>query len=154
MIRYSLICENGHEFDGWFGRADAFEAQVAAGEVSCPHCGSTALTKALMTPAVGGPRHGDEAAAKAGSEAATPALAETAEGPQAEVLSAIRELKRQLVANSDYVGDHFAEEARRIHYDEAPARGIYGEATAEEARGLIEEGIEFHPLPILPDERN
>ncbi|MEZ5840073.1 MAG: DUF1178 family protein [Hyphomicrobiales bacterium] len=152
MIRYALICENAHRFDGWFGGAEAFDAQVAAGEIACPQCGSTGVAKALMAPAVSGARHEDGETGTAGA-AAAPAI-EGPGGERAEMLGMLRELKDKLLAGADYVGERFAEEARRIHYEEAPARGIYGEATAEEARGLLDEGIEFQPLPILPDERN
>ena len=139
MIRYAVICDNGHDFDAWFSGAEAFDAQLAAGEILCPVCGSAHVSKALMTPAVAPSRNK--------AAAATPADAEAA-------LKLMRELKRHVVEHAENVGDRFAEEARKIHYAEREPTGIYGEATLEEASALIEEGIDFHPLPVLPEERN
>ena len=145
MIRYALACGEGHEFEGWFGGSRAFDEQKAAGEIACPVCGSAEVDKVLMAPAVAGTK-------RAMSEAPIPVAA-----PQAlpeELVATLRRLRRHVTENADYVGDRFAEEARRIHYRETEARGIYGEATREEAVALSEEGIEFHPLPVLPEDRN
>ena len=137
MIRYALICDHDHEFDGWFASSDGFDAQVAAGEVLCPHCGSAAVTKALMAPSIA---KGRASAVEAPPQAAL-----------AEKMSMVMlALKRHVEENCDYVGDAFAEEARRIHYGETEHRDIYGEATLDEARELIEEGVEVAPLPIVP----
>lgn len=137
MIRYALICDRDHEFDGWFASSDGFDAQVAAGEVLCPHCGSAAVTKALMAPSIA---KGRASAAEAPPQAAL-----------AEKMSMVMlALKRHVEENCDYVGDAFAEEARRIHYGETEHRDIYGEATLDEALELIEEGVEVAPLPVVP----
>jgi hypothetical protein len=142
VIRYSLSCHDGHEFEGWFASSDACENQQAKGEIACPTCGSTSVHKALMAPAVATSRQKDSVRLAANVP------------DQPEVVAALRKLRQHLTENADYVGPKFAEEARRIHYNETEKRGIYGEASSEEAHALAEEGIEFHPLPILPEEQN
>lgn len=137
MIRYTLICDRDHEFDGWFASSDGFDAQVAAGEVLCPHCGTDRVTKGLMAPNI----------AKGRANAIeTPPQAALAQKMSMMMLA----LKKHVEENCDYVGDAFAEEARRIHYGETEHRDIYGEATLDEARELIEEGVEVAPLPVVP----
>jgi hypothetical protein len=129
MIRFSLRCASGHEFEGWFRNGDGYEAQQQAGEISCPECGDTHVEKALMAPSIARSR---------------------GEGPPispAQLRSALVELRRQVESNCDYVGPQFADEARRIHYGESDPRGIYGEATADESRELAEEGIKFGRIP-------
>ena len=142
MIRFALACAKGHDFDAWFGSSDGFEKQALARAVACPICGETDVRKALMTPAVGRARS-RESVRLANSPPAKPELVEM-----------LRKVREHLTQNADYVGDRFAEEARRIHFEEAEKRGIYGEATPEEVRGLAEDGVEFHPLPVLPEEHN
>lgn len=146
MIRYQLICDKGHTFDGWFSGSASFEEQKASGRLECPACGSLHVDKALMTPAVA-------AKGKAGA-AEKPQRVFQADPKQAEIGKALRKLREHVMANADYVGDRFAEEARKIHYKEAESRGIYGEASTDEAQALREEGIEFHPLPALPEDHN
>ncbi len=144
MIRYNLICTGGHDFDGWFRDAGAFDKAVAASAVTCPICGSLDVVKALMAPNVSTARK---------REAAT--LKVAAPDPrQAAMVEMLRQVRAHVEANAENVGTRFAEEARKIHYEEVEARGIYGEASPEEARALVEEGIEFHPLPPLPEEGN
>jgi hypothetical protein len=148
MIRYDLICEDGHEFDGWFSNSDAFDEQSELGLVACVHCGSTKVEKQLMAPGI--PVKGNRR-----SEApAKPVLATTLDPRQQKIAHLMRELRKAVEENAEYVGNKFAEEARKIHYEEAEQRGIYGETTAEDAQELIEEGIEIHPLPILPEDGN
>lgn len=142
MIRYSLRCDRDHEFDGWFRSGEDFEEQRKAQAVACPRCGSTKVEKALMAPNI---------AAKSNKETVVPAAGGT---PPAEILETLRKLRRHVEENADYVGPRFAEEARRIHYNETEPRGIYGEATLEDARELFEEGIEAYPLPRLPEDTN
>ncbi|PKQ09504.1 MAG: DUF1178 domain-containing protein [Alphaproteobacteria bacterium HGW-Alphaproteobacteria-12] len=146
MIRYALSCEKDHEFDGWFSSSEGFEAQAAAGDVLCPWCGSTDIRKALMAPSIG-KNGGKGSVAKAGNTAPN----EIAR----EMSKAMRALKAHVEKNFDYVGGQFADEARRIHYGETETRGqgIYGEATPDEARELIEEGVEVAPLPVMPRSR-
>ena len=146
MIRYDLICSDGHEFDGWFSDSASFDKQVAAGVVECTVCGSSKVEKALMAPGI---------PAKANkSQAMQPVMQNTPQSPAAEMTQLIHKLREHVEQNSEYVGPRFAEEARKIHYEEADARGIYGEATLQDAKDLKEEGIEVQPLPLLPEEHN
>jgi hypothetical protein len=156
MIRYRLRCEKRHEFEAWFSNSAAFDRQARRGLVTCPRCGSAKVAKALMAPSVakGGRRRRAE---KAPEPAPPPQQAPAAThrvAAHGELAAAMRKLRAEVEAKSEYVGPRFPEEARKIHYDEAPARGIHGEATREEAQALAEEGIEFFPLPILPEDQN
>jgi hypothetical protein len=145
MIRYDLHCDKGHGFDGWFRDSAAFDSQRKRKLVACTQCGSVKIEKQLMAPGI---------PAK-GNRKATANVAGGVMDPRArEMMSMMRELRKQVEASSEYVGDKFAEEARKIHYDEAKKRGIYGEAKLEEAEALREEGIEVHPLPKLPEDAN
>lgn len=139
MIRYALTCPSGHGFESWFASAEAYDTLARAGQVSCPVCGSARVDKALMAPSV-------RPARKAAAETDRPRLAE----PASDIESALAELRRQVEANSDYVGMNFAAEARAIHDGTAPERSIYGEARPDEAKRLIEDGIPVAPLPFLP----
>lgn len=141
MISFSLRCDGGHAFDGWFRNNEDFDAQNERGLVDCPTCGSRHVAKALMAPSVSTGRKREQIALAMGEQ-------------QKQALRQLRELADKVRSEADYVGDRFAEEARKIHFGEADARGIYGEATAEEARSLIEDGVEFMPIPVLPDDRN
>jgi hypothetical protein len=147
MIRYDLICEDGHEFDGWFSDSAAFDEQSLRGLVSCIHCGSTKIEKQLMAPGI--PVKGNRK-----TEAAKPMLASTFDPRQQKLIQLMREVRKAVEENAEYVGNKFADEARKIHYEEAEKRGIYGETTTSDARALIEEGIEIHPLPVLPEDGN
>ncbi len=146
MIRYDLTCDHGHDFDGWFSDSAAYDAQAASGLVACSHCGSAKIEKQLMTPGV---------PAKANRRAETSQTMVTAPDPRLKaMMTMMREMRKHVEANSEHVGDRFAEEARKIHYGESEKRGIYGEATSDDAKSLIEEGIEVHPLPRLPEDTN
>ena len=147
MIHYQLICDHGHGFDGWFRDSAAYDTQADRGLVSCSVCGSVQIHKALMAPGI---------PVKANSKAAAPQtmVAGPVDPRLQKMMGMMRELRKSVEKNADYVGDKFAEEARKIHYEEAGKRGIYGEATPEEANALIEEGIEVHPLPRLPEDGN
>ncbi|MCV2880564.1 DUF1178 family protein [Actibacterium sp. XHP0104] len=135
MIRYALNCDKGHSFDSWFQSADAFDKLLAAGMVSCAVCGGTEVTKGLMAPRLSQSR--DDTPDRPLSAPASPAE------------QALAELRRKIEENSDYVGDNFADEARRIHSGDAPERVIHGEARLDEARALIEEGVPIAPLPFM-----
>jgi hypothetical protein len=163
MIRYALICDKGHDFESWFQDSTAYEKQAKRGLVACPHCGSPKVEKAIMAPRL------SAAAKKRGAPIETPASpveapAAPAPAPAAPVAmispqeqefrSKLKELRDHLTKNADNVGTKFPEEARKMHYGEIEHRSIYGVASPEEAKDLSEEGIEFHPLPLLPDERN
>jgi hypothetical protein len=167
MIKYSLACKKGHTFEGWFASSDAFDKQAKRKLVACATCGSTEVQKALMAPRIGGTRQNKQAsevAPKKGRRGAVPAVVPATdlaplmatELPEAQkqLLEAMRQLRKEVEANADYVGSNFAEEARKIHHDEVPARGIYGETTPEEAKALVEEGVSVYPLPLLPEDKN
>ena len=147
MIRYALKCPAGHVFDSWFRDSGAFETLSAEGRVACAVCGTTPVEKALMAPSLGGEgRIGKERAAAPTAPAAPPAsLAE----PASPTERALAGLRRHLAETSDYVGRTFADEARRIHLGEAEARSIWGEASADDARALRDEGVPVAPLPWL-----
>jgi hypothetical protein len=161
VIRYALVCAKGHDFESWFQNSAAFDKQVKRGLVACPQCGSTKVEKALMAPRLARSDKGSDAAAAVAAAAAVPAVAPHASSPVAlmspqeqEFRSKLKELREHLTRNSDDVGKQFPEQARKMHYGEIEPRSIYGEASPEEAKALHEEGIEFFPLPVLPDERN
>ncbi|MCD2182251.1 DUF1178 family protein [Rhizobium sp. TRM96647] len=142
MIRYDIVCDNAHEFEGWFGSSEDFDRQRERSLVSCPTCGSPRVTKRLMAPSVSTARKKEErrhAVMTAHNQ---------------EMVGKLRELVTAIRANAEDVGERFPEEARKIHYGEAEQRGLIGKATAQEARELIEEGVEIAPLPVLPDETN
>lgn len=147
MIRYQLRCANGHGFDGWFAGAEAFDKQQRGGLLECPHCGTADVEKALMAPSVSTSRRREKRQPVA-------AMAQPADPRRGELLEAMRRLKAMVTENADYVGDRFAEEARKIHYGESDPRGIYGEATGEEVKSLLDDGVEIMPLPSLPEEQN
>ena len=132
MILFSLRCSAGHEFDAWFRDGEGFAAQQEAGEIACPHCGDAQVEKALMAPRIGRSR-----------EKSPPVS-------PAQMRATLIELRRQVETNCDYVGQRFAEEARKIHHGDVDPRGIYGEASAEESRELADEGISFGRIPWVP----
>lgn len=145
MIKYALLCSNGHGFEAWFRDGAAWEAQAAAGEITCPECGDTDVCKALMAPRL----------SRGATEAPPPADMGKPTGDGVDLVAAagaganevMTKLRSFVTENFEPVGDRFAEEARRIHYGESTARGIYGEATDEEARALAEEDIQVGRLP-------
>jgi hypothetical protein len=148
VIRYALVCDHGHGFETWFRSAAAYDDQERRDLLSCPACGSVKVGKALMAPSVGRKGGGVEPPAASGQRVAMTSPAE------AEIRAKLRELRDHLTTHSDYVGKSFADEARKIHFGESEHRSIHGEASVEEARGLIDDGVEFHPLPNLPDDLN
>jgi len=171
MIQYALKCSNDHRFDSWFQSAEAFDKLQSRGLVSCSHCGSTEVTKAIMAPRVQSGRKVEaakkEAAARAAKASADQAQAPaTQAGPAApqpgaapapslstpanEQERALAELKKQVEANSEYVGDSFVDEARAMHVGDAPERAIHGEAKLDEAKQLIDDGVPVVPLPFRP----
>ncbi len=177
MIQYSLVCENSHRFDAWFKSARTFDEQVASEVVTCPICATGKVAKALMAPSLArgdhrqGERNEPETAVSRGSVGARGAggaggssdsskqggakVSLSAGHPdQAKLAQALRVLREKVTSEADYVGDRFAREARRIHDHEAEPRGIYGEATLDEAASLLEDGVDFMPLPSLPEEQN
>ena len=171
MIRYALACDEGHAFESWFANSATYDRQVKRGLVSCPVCNSTKVEKAIMAPQVAGTKRRGDASVSApmpeGPASSQPSASKAPpEAPQTNVPVAmmspqerefrkkLKELRDHLTKNADYVGQKFPQEARKMHYGEIEHRSIYGEATPDQAKELHEEGIEFHPLPVLPDERN
>lgn len=142
MIRYALICDNAHAFEGWFSASDDFDRQIASGFLTCPTCGSSAISKGLMAPSVSTARRKEELNQVAMDAARQVAIA--------KLKDAVAEIK----ASAEDVGERFPEEARKIHYGEADARGIFGKASLAEVHDLIDEGIGIAPLPVLPDDTN
>ncbi|MDO5633149.1 MAG: DUF1178 family protein [Paracoccus sp. (in: a-proteobacteria)] len=131
MIRYDLRCDKGHDFDGWFRSSEGFDAMRDAGQIACTICGSARVDKALMAPAVPTEK------ARITNDEQSP----------------LDRLRQHVEANSDYVGPQFAAEARAMHHGDAPHRAIHGEATAQDARALIEEGVPVAPLPFIPRQK-
>jgi hypothetical protein len=154
MIRYALACAEGHSFESWFQDSAAFDKQARQKLVTCPICGSAKVEKAIMSPRLAGTRKRGAARAPAPARATDKTPVAMMSPQEQELRSKLKELREHLTKNADYVGQRFPEEARKMHYGEADHRSIYGEASPDEAKKLHEEGIEFHPLPILPDERN
>jgi len=147
MIRYALKCPAGHGFESWFQSADAFDALVGRGLVACPVCGATGVEKTLMPPSLSPSRTAVEAAGE--GPVAGPQNGPLS-GPASAREQALTAMRREIEANSEYVGMGFVTEARRIHAGNAPERAIYGEARPDEARKLIEDGVPVAPLPFLP----
>jgi len=158
MIRYALACNKAHAFESWFPSSEAYDAQRAQGLLTCPVCGSGEVEKQIMAPSVA---RTDKAPA-APVATPTPPVAEAAPPQPVALLSEpeqaframLKAVRAHVTQNADDVGSGFAEEARKMHYGEIEHRSIYGEANLVEAKALLEEGIEVHPLPIVPDERN
>lgn len=141
MIRFALVCADGHEFDSWFRDGADYQRLEKRGLNACPVCGSTRVGKALMAPAV-----------KTGGEREVVNLGMGED--QRKALAELKALSDRMRAGSEYVGERFAEEARRIHHGESEARGIHGEASRDDARALVEEGVPVLPLPVFPDDAN
>jgi len=147
MILFNLRCAGDHVFEGWFRNGDAYEAQAAVNKVSCPVCGSRKIEKAPMAP-----RIGKGASKGAGNDDGAPAAAPTEAGEKAtQLMQALRELRSKIESESDFVGDRFAEEARRMHYGEVETRSIYGQTSDEEAEALHDEGVPFARIPWIPN---
>lgn len=153
MIRYDLICEKGHEFDAWFSDSVAYDKQRKRGLVECAHCSSIKIEKQLMAPNIGskGNRSSDVAVPAAAPQQM---VAGQVDPRMQMMMQMVREFRKHVTENAENVGDKFADEARKIHYKETEARGIYGQATPDQAQELLEEGIEVHAIPILPEDRN
>jgi hypothetical protein len=158
VIHYSLVCHKGHDFESWFASSAAYDKQVKRGLISCPLCGSAKVEKAIMAPRLARKDKSTSIVAPPEESAPAPAQVPTPVAmisPQEKEFRAkLKELRDHLTANADNVGKKFPEEARKMHYGEIEHRSIFGEATPQDAKELHEEGIEFHPLPVLPDERN
>ena len=157
MIRYTLRCEQDHSFESWFQSSSAYDSQVKRKLVACPVCGSLEVEKAIMAPRIVGKKGRDKAPAPVEAPAAEAPVSETASlmlAQERELRAKIKELRDHIVKNADNVGEKFPNEARAMHYGDKEHRPIYGEASPEEARALIDEGVEVSPLPVLPEDRN
>ena len=159
MIHYSLRCERGHAFESWFQSSSAYESQEKRKLVSCPSCGSVKVERAIMAPQIVS-KKGREAAPPAPAAPAAPAEVTASDSTpllmaqERELRAKLKELRDHIVKNADNVGERFPNEARKMHYGDIEHRPIYGEASPDEARALIDEGVEVSPLPVLPDDRN
>jgi hypothetical protein len=165
MIRYALNCEHDHAFDSWFQSSAAYDKQQKRGLVTCPLCGSAKVAKAIMAPRlaradVADPLPPAPPTPAPAQPAALPAMppgklpVAIMSSQERELRQKLKELRDHVTKNASYVGARFPEEARKIHYGETEHRSIYGEASPDDAKALHEEGIEFHPLPMLPDDQN
>jgi len=163
MIRYSLRCERGHAFESWFQSSSAYEVQEKRKLVNCPACGSAKVERAIMAPRIVGKKGragaADTRVETAATESTSPETATAGSTPlmmaqERELRAKIKELRDHIVKNADNVGERFPNEARKMHYGDIEHRPIYGEASPDEARSLIEEGVEVSPLPVLPEDRN
>ncbi len=137
MIRFGLVCRQGHEFEGWFRSGESFESQAQSGDLFCPTCGDSSVQKAVMAPAV----------ARSRAEVLPPDPRRLA---MAQMMQMARKVQEHVEKNFDNVGERFPEEARKIHYGDAEHRDIYGKASNNEAQALREEGISISQLPMLP----
>ncbi len=160
MIRYNLRCERGHAFESWFQSSSAYESQEKRKLVNCPSCGSAKVERAIMAPQIVG-KKGRESVEPTPVPIPMPSTDVTAPtstplmmAQERELRAKLRELRDHIVKNADNVGERFPNEARKMHYGDIEHRPIYGEASPEEARSLIDEGVEVSPLPVLPDDRN
>ena len=142
MIRYALVCDQDHEFEGWFGASADYDDQAARGLIACPVCNSSAVRKQIMAPAVAGTK------ARGGADDNAPAQM------RAMMMEAMGKVRAHVEENFDYMGDAFASEARAIHEGRSEDRGIYGEATPAEVKGLVEDGVKVAPLPPAPPKKN
>lgn len=137
MIRFSLHCDHDHDFEGWFRNNDDFDKQVEKQLVACPVCGSQKVEKALMAPSLTTGRQKEKIAVA-----------------MSKMVTELKEMTKKVRENADYVGSDFAEEARKIHFGEVEKRGIYGEATGEEVKSLLDDGVDVMPLPVFPEDHN
>ena len=133
MIKYALACDQEHTFEGWFGKSADYDDQTERGLIECPVCGSRAVRKQIMAPAVAGTK--------------ARGAAEPSVDMRAMMMDAMGKVRAHVEQNFDYMGDAFASEARAIHEGRSEDRGIYGEATPAEVKGLVEDGVKVAPLP-------
>lgn len=146
MIRYNLRCDLGHSFESWFQSSSAYDSQVKRKLVTCATCGSAKVEKAIMAPRIAGSKRASRAPADSSMSATV--------AEERELRAELRQLHDHLVKNADNVGARFPNEARKMHYGDIEHRPIYGEASPEEAKSLIEEGVEVGSLPVPPEDRN
>ena len=159
MIHYQLRCAQGHSFESWFQSSSAYETQEKRKLVSCPSCGSTKVERAIMAPRIVTKKRRESGtsaspAPAVATEVTAPAPTPLLMAQERELRAKLKELRDHIVKNADNVGERFPAEARKMHYGDIEHRPIYGEASPDEARALIDEGVDVTPLPVLPDDRN
>ena len=157
MIHYNLRCKRGHAFESWFQSSAAYETQEKRKLVSCPICGSAEVERAIMAPQIVSKKRREStvpAPPPPSTEVAAPTSTPLLMAQERELRAKLKELRDHIVKSADNVGERFPVEARKMHYGDIEHRPIYGEASPDEARALIDEGVEVNPLPILPDDRN
>ncbi len=168
MIRYALLCRQDHAFEAWFRDSGAFDLQNEAGQVGCPQCGTSDVRKALMAPAIrrtpkqvkaqkietGATRETEPTPPPEGAVPEVPHQPAISDDAAAKMRASLRELHARIKSTAEDVGSAFPDQARRIHDGDEPARAIYGTATDNEVRSLIEDGVGILPIPALPDDRN
>src|SRR5580698_1187686 len=160
MIHYNLRCAKGHAFQSWFQSSSAYESQEKRGLVNCPVCGSAKVERAIMAPRIVGKKGRAQVAsepAPASTEVTAPSTASSTPllmAQERELRAKLKELRDHIVKSADNVGERFPNEARKMHYGDIEHRPIYGEASPDEAKALIDEGVEVMPLPALPEDRN
>jgi hypothetical protein len=160
MIKYALVCDKGHDFESWFADSAAYDKQRKRKLVTCPVCDSVKVEKALMAPRIATKKSRRPAVAPAAETPAAPPVPQVPApvamvSPQEmEFRTKLKELRDHIVKTAENVGAKFPEEARKMHYGETEHKSIYGVATPQEAKDLLDEGIECHPLPVLPEDRN
>jgi hypothetical protein len=161
MIHYNLRCKQGHAFESWFQSSSAYESQEKRKLVNCPVCGSSDVERAIMAPRIAR-KKGRDTTPSEQLPAPTPAAEVTSPSPptpllmtqERELRAKLKELREHIVKNADNVGERFPNEARKMHYGDIEHRPIYGEASPDEAKALVDEGVEVMPLPTLPEDRN
>ena len=158
MIRYNLRCDRGHAFESWFQSSSAYESQEKRKLVNCPACGTAKVERAIMAPQIVSKKSRDRAAPApvpaTSTDVTAPASTPLMMAQERELRAKLKELRDHIVKNADNVGERFPNEARKMHYGDIEHRPIYGEASVQEARELVDEGIEVAPIPVLPDDRN
>jgi hypothetical protein len=164
MIKYALACDNGHQFESWFQNSVAYDKQVKRKLVTCPMCDSAKVEKAIMAPrlSASAKKRGTPTIEASAPEMPSPVAPPAPEASPVAMISPqerefrtkLKELRDHLVQNSENVGNKFPDVARKMHYGEVEHRSIYGEASPKEAKEMLDEGIELHPLPVLPEDRN
>ena len=150
MILYQLQCESEHQFEAWFKDSQAYEQQAKRKLLTCPVCGSIKVGKALMAPRISKSKN----VSPPNTQDKVPSTTTSVTQQSKELRKKLNELRAEIEQNCDYVGDQFAEEARKIHYGEVDAKNIYGEASLEDAKELVDEGVDFTPIPWLPKENS
>ena len=154
MIRYTLRCDRGHAFESWFQSSAAYESQEKRKLVNCPACGSAKVERAIMAPQIVSKKGREAAAPAPAADVAAPASTPLMMAQERELRAKLKDLRDHIVKHADNVGERFPNEARKMHYGDIEHRPIYGEASPDEAKALVEEGVDVMPIPTLPDDRN